>query len=40
MQNPINSVFLFVILCASAALGLHVHKRLPEKIIARPNPYR
>jgi hypothetical protein len=30
MQNPINSVFLFLVLCASAALGFHVHKRLPE----------
>jgi hypothetical protein len=31
MQNPINSVFLFIILCASAALGFHVHRRLPER---------
>jgi hypothetical protein len=31
MQDPINSVFLFAVLCASAALGFQVHKRLPEK---------
>jgi hypothetical protein len=31
MQDPINSVVLFAILCASAAVGFFVHPRLPEK---------
>jgi hypothetical protein len=31
MQNPINSVILFAILCASSALGFFVHPRLPER---------
>jgi hypothetical protein len=31
MQNPINSVVLFAILCASSILGFVVHFRLPER---------
>ncbi len=31
MQDPINSVILFAILCASAAFGFFVHPRLPER---------
>jgi hypothetical protein len=31
MQSPINAIVLFVILCASAALGFAVHRRLPEQ---------
>jgi hypothetical protein len=31
MQDPINSVILFAILCASSALGFFVHRRLPER---------
>jgi len=31
MQNPINSVILFLILCASSILGFFVHFRLPER---------
>lgn len=31
MQNPLYSVLLFVILCASSALGFFVHPRLPER---------
>jgi hypothetical protein len=31
MQNPINSVLLFAILCASSAVGFFVHPRLPER---------
>ena len=31
MQNPINSVLLFAILCASSILGFFVHFRLPER---------
>lgn len=31
MQNPLNSVLLFAILCASSALGFFVHPRLPER---------
>jgi hypothetical protein len=31
MQNPINSVILFAILCASSVLGFFVHPRLPER---------
>ncbi len=31
MQNPINSVLLFAILCASSVLGFFVHPRLPER---------
>jgi hypothetical protein len=31
MQDPINSVFLFAILCASSAVGFFVHRRLPER---------
>ena len=31
MQDPINSVILFAILCASAGVGFFVHPRLPEK---------
>ena len=31
MQNPLNSVLLFAILCASSVLGFFVHPRLPER---------
>ncbi|MCI4677210.1 hypothetical protein K9U39_13180 [Rhodoblastus acidophilus] len=31
MQDPINAVVIFLILCASAALGFFIHTRLPEK---------
>ena len=31
MQNPVNSVLLFAILCASSVLGFFVHPRLPER---------
>ncbi len=31
MQDPINSVILFAILCASSVLGFFVHPRLPER---------
>jgi len=31
MQNPINSIILFAILCASSVLGFFVHFRLPER---------
>ena len=31
MQDPINSVFLFAILCASSGVGFFVHPRLPER---------
>jgi hypothetical protein len=31
MQDPLNSVVLFAILCASAGLGFFIHPRLPEK---------
>jgi len=31
MQNPIYSVLLFLILCASSALGFFAHFRLPER---------
>ncbi len=31
MQNPINSVILFAILCASAIIGFFIHFRLPER---------
>jgi hypothetical protein len=31
MQDPINSVLLFAILCASSVLGFFVHPRLPER---------
>ena len=30
MQDPMSSVVVFVILCASAAIGFYVHPRLPE----------
>ena len=31
LQDPINSVILFAILCASAGLGFFIHPRLPER---------
>jgi hypothetical protein len=31
MQDPVNSVILFAILCASAGVGFFIHPRLPEK---------
>ncbi len=31
MQNPMNSLLLFAILCASSSLGFFVHPRLPER---------
>jgi hypothetical protein len=31
LQDPLNSVLLFVILCASAAIGFFIHPRLPER---------
>jgi hypothetical protein len=31
MQNPLSALIVFVVLCASAALGFYVHPRLPEK---------
>jgi hypothetical protein len=31
MQNPINSVILFAILCASSIVGFFIHFRLPER---------
>jgi len=31
LQNPVYSVMLFVILCASAGLGFVIHPRLPER---------
>jgi hypothetical protein len=31
MQDPVNSVILFAILCASASVGFFVHPRLPEQ---------
>src|SRR5215469_9044815 len=31
MQDPVNSVVLFAILCASAGVGFFIHPRLPEK---------
>jgi hypothetical protein len=31
LQDPINSVILFVILCVSAAVGFIIHPRLPER---------
>ena len=30
MQDPINSFIIFVVMCASAALGFFIHPRLPE----------
>jgi hypothetical protein len=30
MQDPINAIVIFAILCASAAIGFHIHPRLPE----------
>ena len=30
MQNPINSLIVFVAMCASAAFGFFIHSRLPE----------
>jgi hypothetical protein len=30
MQDPLNALTIFVILCASAALGFYIHPRLPE----------
>lgn len=31
LQNPVYSVMLFMILCASAGLGFFIHPRLPER---------
>ena len=31
LQDPINSVILFAILCASAGVGFFIHPRLPER---------
>jgi hypothetical protein len=31
MQEPVNSVIVFVVMCASVALGFFVHPRLPER---------
>jgi len=30
MQDPINSLIVFVVMCASAAIGFFIHPRLPE----------
>lgn len=30
MQDPINAIVIFAILCASAAVGFYIHPRLPE----------
>ena len=30
MQDPISSVIVFVVMCASAAFGFFIHSRLPE----------
>ena len=30
MQDPINSLIVFVAMCASAAIGFFIHSRLPE----------
>jgi hypothetical protein len=31
MPNPLSALVVFIILCASAALGFYIHPRLPEK---------
>jgi hypothetical protein len=31
MQNPINSLIVFIAMCASAAIGFFIHSRLPER---------
>ena len=31
MQDPVNSVVVFIAMCASATIGFLIHSRLPER---------